>query len=199
MSVYAALLARPGARPLALACAAGQMAYGGMTLAIVLLVQDGTGSFTAAGLAVGGFAVGAGALAPLRGRLVDRRGGAALLWLGSAYTAALAALLALAGHGPALVTVAAATVAGALSPPLIATARAVWPRVAGPGLTRAAHATNALLGDVAAVLSPVLVGLLAATAGPAAALAAIAAGPLAGCLLVAMLPPHASASTVPLA
>ncbi len=82
---------------------------------------------------------------------------------------------------------AVATVAGALSPPLIATARAAWPRIAGPGLTRAAHATNALLGDVAAILSPVLVGLLAATAGPAVALAAIGAGPLVGCVLVARL------------
>ena len=100
---------------------------------------------------------------------------------------ALAALLGLPGHSPAALTVAAATVAGALSPPLIATARAVWPRVAGPDLTRAAHATNALLGDVAAVLSPALVGLLAATLGPAVALTAIGGGPLVGCVLVARL------------
>ena len=187
MSVYIALLARPGARALALACAAGWLAFTGITLAIVLLVEDGTGSFAVAGLAVGGFAVGAGALAPLRGRLVDRRGPGALRWLGGAYTVALAALLGLPGHGPAALTVAVATVAGALTPPLIATARAVWPRVAGPDLTRAAHATNALLGDVAAVLSPALVGLLAATVGPAVALAAIGGGPLVGCVLVARL------------
>ena len=92
---------------------------------------------------------------PLRGRLVDRRGGrgpavvrapptpppSRRSWRSRA-------------TAPALVTVAAATVAGALrrrsSPP----PGPVWPRVAGPGLTRAAHATNALLGDVAAVLSP---------------------------------------------
>ena len=187
MSVYIALLARPGARALALACAAGWLAFTGITLAIVLLVEEGTGSFAVAGLAVGGFAVGAGALAPLRGRLVDRHGVGALRWLGAAYTVALAALLGLPGHGPAALTVAVATVAGALSPPLIATARAVWPRVAGPDLTRAAHATNALLGDVAAVLSPALVGLLAATVGPAVALAAIGGGPMVGCVLVARL------------
>ncbi len=187
MSVYIALLARPGARALAVACAAGHLAYAGITLALVLLVEDATGSFVAAGVAVGGFALGAGALAPLRGRLVDRRGGAALVCIGAAYTAALAALLALPGQGPAWLTVAVATATGALSPPLIATARAVWPRVAGPDLTRAAHATNALLGDVAAVLSPALVGLIAATAGPAVALAAIGGGPLIGCLLVARL------------
>lgn len=185
MSVYAALFARPGARALALACAAGYLAYAGITLALVLLVQDATGSFAVAGLVVGGFAVGAGALAPVRGRLVDRRGAPALLWLGAVYTVALAALVALPGHGPAGLTVALATVAGALSPPLIATARAVWPRVAGPDLTRAAHATNALLGDLAAVLSPALVGVLAATAGPAIALAAIGLGPLLGCILLA--------------
>ncbi len=100
MSVYIALLARPGARALALACAAGWLAFAGITLAIVLLVQEGTGSFAVAGLAVGGFAAGAGALAPVRGRLVDRRGAAALLCLGAAYTVVLAALVGLSGHGP---------------------------------------------------------------------------------------------------
>ena len=128
MSVYSELLARRGAKALALACAVGWLAFGGNGLAIVLLVADRTGSFAAAGAAVSAFALGA-ALAPLRGRLVDARGAPVLVAFGAAHAAGLLLLLT-APEGVA--TVAAAGFAGAAAPPLIATARAVWPRVAGP-------------------------------------------------------------------
>ena len=115
-------------------------------------------------------------LAPLRGRLVDRHGEKGLLLLAGGYTVGLLVLSLGAGwRWPAGVLVCAATVAGASAPPLIAVARALWPRVAGPDLIRAGHALNALLGDLGAVL------------GPGVALAAIGVGPLAGCAIVASL------------
>ena len=187
MSVYAALLARPGARALALACAAGGMSFAGLVLAVVLLVEDATGSFALAGLCVGGLAAGAGLLAPVRGRLVDRSGGPALVWFGALHTSAIVGLLVAAGRAPEWAVLAAAVAAGATAPPLMASARSVWPRVSGPDLARAGHATNALIGDLAAVLSPAAVGLLAALAGPRAALALIGGGPLVGALVVARL------------
>jgi MFS family permease len=194
MSVYAALLARPGARALALACSLGWLSYGGLGLAVVLLVEHSTGSFAPAGAAVGAFSGTAGVLAPLRGRLVDRHGAKALLLLACGYTLGVVALLFGAGwRWPASVLVCAAAVAGASAPPLIAVARAIWPLVAGPELTRAGHALNALLGDLGAVLGPAAVGGLVAWLGPVVALGALGAGPLAGCAIVASLgvPGHA--------
>ena len=88
---------------------------------------------------------------------------------------------------PGVATVLAAGFTGAVAPPLIATARSVWPVVAGPELTRAAHALNALIGDVASVLGPVATGGLAAWLEPPAALVLLAFGPFAGTVIVARL------------
>src|SRR5918994_3293033 len=74
MGAYRSLMAGAGARRLALASALGWLGFGALGLAIVLTVQRATGSSAAAGLGLAGFALGSGALAPVRGRLVDRRG-----------------------------------------------------------------------------------------------------------------------------
>ncbi len=165
---------------LALACTLGWLGFSSTVLAIVLLVEDETGSFARAGLAVGLFAAGAGVFAPFRGRLVDRLGAPALVAFAAAQCALLLVLVWTAN--PIV-----AGLAGAVAPPLIATARTVWPRIAGPELTRAGHGLNALLGDIGTVLGPALTGGVVALAGPHVALAAFASGPLLGALLVARL------------
>jgi predicted MFS family arabinose efflux permease len=182
MSVYSALLKRRGARALALACISGWVTFASSGLAIVLLVEHRTGSFAAAGAAVAAFSAGAGVLAPFRGRLIDSRGAPVLVAFGAGHAAGLV-LVIVAPSGVA--TVLAAGFAGAVAPPLIATARTVWPVVAGPELTRAAHALNALLGDAASVLGPAATGAFVAWLGAPAALALLAFGPFAGTVIVA--------------
>ncbi|MDW5598532.1 hypothetical protein VSS74_29495, partial [Conexibacter stalactiti] len=83
--------------------------------------------------------------------------------------------------------------AGACAPPLIATARALWPRVAGAELARTGHAFNAALGDAAQVAGPALTGALAALVSPLVALAALVPGVLGGALLLARAAPHTAA------
>ena len=166
---------------LALACTLGWLGFASTALAIVLLVEDETGSFAQAGLAVGLFSAGAGVLAPVRGRLVDRFGAPVLVAFAAAQCASLLVFVWV--TNPLV-----AGFAGAVAPPLIATARTLWPRVAGPELTRAGHGLNALLGDIGTVLGPAAAGGLVALAGPQVALAAFATGPLLGALLVARHP-----------
>lgn len=235
MSVYGALLARPGARALACACALGWLSFGGLMLGIVLAAERASGSFATAGAAAGAFAAASALLAPLRGRLVDRRGPTVLLACALVHAAALGAFAwvvavaaagsaaaaggaaaggagaaaaapagagaAAGGAGATVLLIACAAAAGASAPPLIAMARALWPRVAGPQLTRAGHALNALLGDVGGVAGPALAALLVTVATPAAAPAALALGPLAGALLLARvasrLPPAPRAAPAP--
>jgi hypothetical protein len=117
---------------------------------------------------------------------VDARGPGALAVLAAAHGGAAALLVAgcLAGGAP-IVLAAAAGLAGVFAPPLIATARAMWPQVAGPELAGAAHALNAGLADGAQLLSPGLTGAVAALASPALALAALVTGATSAAALLA--------------
>jgi MFS family permease len=181
---YRALLARPGAKRLALGCASGWLSFSSYALGIVLAVEGATGSFAVAGAAVAAFAAASAAFAPLRGRVVDRRGPRALLVFAPVHGAALA--LVIAGcSGPSWAPVVAAGLAGATVPPVIATARAVWVDIAGPERVGTAHALNAALGDGAQVLGPALTAAIAALLSPAVALALLIPGALTGALIVA--------------
>jgi MFS family permease len=189
MSSYRALLARPGAVPLALACALGWLSIAGYGLAIVLAVATASESFAVAGLVVAAFSAGAGMLAPARGRIVDRRGPRALAWFVPCHATGLALLtIGCALRGPTWALGAAAALAGASAPPLIATARAIWPRVAGPDLARSGHALNVAIGDAAQVLGPALVAALAALVSPLLALAALIPGAAVGAVLLSRFP-----------
>ena len=155
----------------------------------MLTVQRASGSPSAAGLALAAFSVGS-ALAPLRGRLVDRHGvRAALLPMAFASGAALIGLAAATrAEAAAGVLVALAGAAGLTVPPLIASARVVWPQVVAPEHLQPAYGVQALMSDVGGVAGPALAGALAAAVSPSAALVACALLPVAGALLLAGLP-----------
>lgn len=198
MSSYRALLARPAARALALACGLGWLSFASYILGLVLAVHAATGSFAVAGAAVAAFTAGSALLAPLRGRFVDRRGPRALGYLAPVHAGALLlVLLSCASSPDAWVLVASAGLAGATAPPLIATARSIWPQVSGPEMARTAHALNAALGDGAQVLGPALTGALAALASPLVALALLVPGPLLGSLILAHAAPSRASQAAP--
>lgn len=152
MSRYRALLARPGALRVAAACVAGWLSFSSYGFAIVLAVRAATGSFQLAGAASAMFAAGAALLAPGRGRAVDRLGWPALAGLASLHIGAMAVLVAVGALGWATwLLLAAAAVAGAAVPPLIATAAShggtvalalvALPPLAGAALVLARRAT----------------------------------------------------------
>ncbi|HTU85795.1 MAG TPA: hypothetical protein VMF57_09495 [Solirubrobacteraceae bacterium] len=104
-----------------------------LRLAIILAVHACTHSFGVAGGAVAAFSAGSGLAAPARGRRIDRRGPGCLSLFVVAHGCALAALiLECALHAPPVALLGTCAIAGALTPPLIATARATWPEVARP-------------------------------------------------------------------
>jgi MFS family permease len=183
---YRAVLARPGARRLALACALGWLSFAAYGLAVVLAVREATGSFATAGGAMAAFSAGSSLLAPARGRLVDRRGVRVVAALAVAHGLAMALLAAgCVAAWPSGALIGAAALAGACVPPFIATARALWPTVAGDDLTRAGHALNAALGDAGQVAGPALVGGVAALAASGAtALALLIPGVAVGAMML---------------
>ncbi len=190
MRAYRRLLAGAAARRLTLASALGWLGFGALSLAIVLTVQHATGSSSTAGAALAGFALGSGVLAPVRGRTVDRHGPRrALVPFALLSGAALLGLALAAEEGaPGWLLVALPTLGGLSAPPLIASARVVWPHVVAPAQMPAAHGVQAVLGDVGGVVGPVLAGALAALASPSGALIACALLPVTGALLLVALP-----------
>lgn len=184
LSSYRALLGRAGARPLMVACAVSWLSYSGYGLAVVLTVQHTTRSFALAGVAVAVESLGAGALAPFRGRLVDRRGSRALRHLAAGHVLAAALLLAGCASGRHALLLIGAALLGASSPPLIATARSLWADIAGPQQAHTGHALNAALSDAAQVGSPAFVAAVSLAVSPAAALGILVLGvPVAAVLM----------------
>jgi MFS family permease len=156
----------------------------------VLTVQRAAGSPSAAGLALAGFALGSSVLAPARGRLVDRLGPRRALVPFAVVSGAALLGLALAAEERAepWLLVALATLGGLTVPPLIASARVVWPQIVPASQLPPAYGVQALLSDLGAVAGPALAGAVAALASPSGALVACAVFPVAGAGLLAGLP-----------
>ncbi len=190
LSSYRAVFARKRARSLALSCGLGWLSFASYGLALVLAVEAATGSFAVAGAVVAGFSAGSALFAPVRGRIVDRRGPSVLPYFAAIHAAAMTCVVVgcLASGDVALLVVCAG-VAGLFTPPLIATARSIWPQVTGPELARTGHALNAALGDGAQVAGPALTATLAALASPVFALGVLVPGVVAGSVLLAAIAP----------
>src|ERR1700752_2525629 len=71
---YRAVLSAPGCARVFATALLGRLPQGMSSLAILLLVRGRTGSYAAAGVAVGAYALSSAACAPVQGRLVDRFG-----------------------------------------------------------------------------------------------------------------------------
>lgn len=159
---YLALVRLAPARRLLYALSAAGLSFGMVALTVLLTVERSTGSYPDGGFAVAAFALAAGVSAPVRGRLVDRRG--ARTWLpvlSVGYAAALVALdLVAQADGPAWLLVGLGGLTGLTTPPLFASARVVWAQAVDPALVRRGYALTSLLHDLGQVAGPALASLL---------------------------------------
>lgn len=164
----------------------------GMTLALLLLVHDTSGSFGAAGAVVGAFGLASAAGGPVLGRLVDRHGQPrVLVGCATAESALQLALLAAShAHAPELVLVALGAATGATVPPIAACVRVLWPQVVpDPAAREAAFSLDATVQELVWASGPLLVGGAVAVASPSAAVAGMAVVTLLGTAWFATAPP----------
>jgi predicted MFS family arabinose efflux permease len=162
-----------------------RMPMGMSALALVLLVRSEGGSYAAAGIVSGTYAMASGAGAVVGGRLVDRRAPApVVITYAIAHGVALAALLALAHARVADgVLVGAAAVAGLLMPPVGPTIRMMWPAMLPrPELRTTAYALEATIQEVIFVVGPLIVAVLAASVSASAGIVASGVACIAGAI-----------------
>jgi hypothetical protein len=180
---YGSVLAERPIRRLLLASLVGRIAFTMLPLGFVFLGEPPA----TAGALVAAFAV-TSALAPARGRAVDRHGPRALIAFALACAGAIAALLAAnALDVPRAVLVALAALAGLFAPPLGPFTRSAWGTAlrAREAPRQRVYALDSAAEEGALIVAPLIVALAVALGSPAAALAIAAAGLAAGTLAAA--------------
>lgn len=172
---YAAFFRLPDVtRMLAMAVIA-RMPIGTVTLALLLHVRALTGSFAAAGAAVGAYLAASAAASPMIGRWIDRRGArTALIVMGIASPCALLVLW-LAGPLalPASTLWLIAALAGATAPPITVLTRTMWRhRFRDADARKTAFALDSVLVELAFTFGPMVIALLLAIGSPMVAFGA---------------------------
>jgi predicted MFS family arabinose efflux permease len=159
------VLAVGEARSLFFALLFVRLGYAMITQTVLLLTVDRTGSFGAGGLAAGSFMLLAGVTAPLRGGLVDRFGQTRPLLVYLPAFCTSMALMPLAHSATALVALAG--LAGATSPPLIASARPLWRDIVGVERLRSAYALDSVQTQTTMVIGAPVASAVAILLSPA--------------------------------
>src|SRR6185312_5375686 len=177
----------PGVPRLVVSVLIGRIPIGIFSLAIVLLVRQETHSFAQAGAASAAWALGAGVVAPLQGRLVDRFGQPAVLIPSTLLNAsAVAAIVVGARAGaPTWVLALFAWLGGAALPPLGACMRSIWADAFSEDAAarNTAYTFESMIAELFYIAGPsITMGLIAISSPSVALLLAIglsAAGTLA--------------------
>lgn len=187
---YGEVLSPSGAAPALAASVLGRLSLGMTGLALLLLVRESTGSYTAAGVVSGCYALAFAIGAPSRARAADRTGPVRVLRItGVLHPLAFLLLVVLAELGAhALPMALAAVLVGLSVPPLGSVMRALWGVLVNGRQLHTAYSLEAVVVESCFVLGPLLVAGLAVLASPAAAVLASAACAAAGALLLAAVP-----------
>ncbi|MFJ2264531.1 MFS transporter [Streptomyces sp. NPDC087844] len=181
---YLTVLRTPGAAAFFVPAAVGRLGIAMTGIGIIWLVHARTGSYAAAGLVTGGFAVADAIAGPQIGRLVDRFGQSRVLpWALGAHAGAVTLLLT-----DAVPDLVAGVFIGATLPQLSALSAARWSALMSGERAVAlpiAFALEALANGVSFMAGPALVSVLGAAGRPGAGVLLAASFVVGGGLVLA--------------
>lgn len=158
------------------------------SLAIILRISGGTGSYASGGAVTGAYVAGAAIAGPLLGRVADRVGRRPVLLASAVANAAGLVVLSRIPVHQTLALVFVAVLSGASTPPVTASVRSLWPSLVPATGIDAAYGLDATLQEVVFIAGPALVALLGAVAGSSTALAASGLLGLGGTIALAAQP-----------
>jgi len=182
---YRDLFRVPAIHATLLASIPGRLPIGIAGFAILLLVQNKSGSFITAGVASALYVLGLASVAPMIGRAIDRIGPRPVLRLCAlvypAMLAALVALVMLQAHAVAIAL--CAYVAGAALPPITICMRTLYPRaLTQPALLQTAYSVDSVIVESVFIIGPALVAMFLAFGIPQGAVLLAAVTGCAGTL-----------------
>jgi len=189
---YSEVLRTPGARAFSAAALVARLPMSMFALGIVLAVTLSGGGYGAAGVAAGISTAGHAVASPIQARVADRVGQRRMLVpLLFGHGIALIALVAVvgrvaAGEAPFVLLAAAALLTGATFPQIGALVRARWAGLQSARL-HTAYAWESALDEVAFVVGPVIVVMLATNIHPVAGLVTVLLFTLGGGFVFASL------------
>lgn len=185
---YADVLTIPGARAFFLSAVPARIGFAMTGLGLLWLVRWGTGSYAAAGVVTGLFAVTSALAAPMFGRLVGRFGqGRVLVPAVLLHVSAIGGVVvAVTLHCPLWIVVSFGVVAGAAQPQVSSLTATRWSvLLAGSSALPTAFALESLSNELAFLFGPALVGTVSAVVVAPAGAVLAAALMLLGCLALA--------------
>jgi MFS family permease len=182
---YRRVLREPGVRWLLGTSLVARLPASMTSLAIILRISRGTGSYTRAGIAAACYVAGAALFGPVLGRIADRLGRHPVLLIASCTNAV--GVIVLSQLSPRLTTVISllALVAGACTPPVAASIRSLWPHLVPRDSRPLLYSLDATLQELSFLTGPALVALLGYLAGTAAPLVGSATLGLSGTIALA--------------
>jgi hypothetical protein len=188
---YRAVLSVPGCAHVLATALIARLPQGMTSLGLLLLVRSHTGSYTAAGIAVGAYDFATAAGAPLVGRLVDRFGRRRVLGPEAMLQALMLVAIVIAAHAGAgaVALVVLSALAGALWPPIAPSVRALLRDIVRDAKVReTAYALESVIQELVWISGPLVVAGVIAFASPAAAVLLSGAVSVSGTLLFVSSP-----------
>lgn len=186
LNKYVEFIRQPDVARLLLVALLTRMPVGMVGFAMLMFLRESLGNFTLAGAAVGINFIAMAAVAPVLGRIIDRRGPRTpLLVTGTVQPLALIGIIASAKAGlPFAVVALCAAAAGMFASPITTLTRTTWRhRFEREDDRRTAFALDAVMIEINFTIGPAIVAAILASAGTMAAFSTAIAAVVAAVLI----------------